>query len=122
MSPPTKFQTTKVPAFSRQSKPMKGAIRNFLKKKVITKIYPGHHTQLGWQINLEKSNIIPSPKGYTTTQKIILPEDKVAKLVNAVEQLRTSSEGTRRGIMSLLGLMSGSIPAVQWGQIHMRAF
>lgn len=85
-------------------------------------------THLGWKINLEKSNRTLSQLatflGYIigmTTQKIILPGDKMAKIISAPEQLRTSKEEMRRAIMSLLGLMSSLIPAVQWGQLHIRA-
>lgn len=85
-------------------------------------------TSLGWKILKQKSNRTPSQQavflGYiidTVAQKIFLPEDKVTKLISATKQLISTSRTMRRNIMVLLGLMSASIPAVQWSQLHIRA-
>ena len=82
---------------------------------------------LGWLVNEEKSQMIPSQEvmylGYRITsveKKIFLPQEKILKLEQAVALLQTNQEISIRQVMRVLGLMSACFPAVPWARFHIR--
>ncbi|XP_040196517.1 uncharacterized protein LOC120929266 [Rana temporaria] len=83
---------------------------------------------LGWLLNLEKSSLIPSQRipylGYTldsTLLRVFLPLEKALKLEKSVSALQGSHQVSIRFLMSTLGLLTSTLPAVQWAGIHFRA-
>lgn len=82
---------------------------------------------LGWKINWEKSNLVPSQiqkfLGMTldsTTARCFLPEEKVVVIQNSVRGIRKNPEVSVRRAMALLGQFTATLPAVEWAQIHSR--
>lgn len=83
--------------------------------------------RLGWMVNLEKSSLEPAQVqtylGFrvdSLAQKLFLPREKVEKVVRAIKRLIGAPVCSRREIVRVLGLMSASIPAVVWAQLHSR--
>ena len=86
-----------------------------------------HLEGLGWILNMEKSNLVPSQViiflGYSIDsiqKKIFLPEEKIVKVQAAVKTVQTNLPVTVRKAMSTLGLLTAAIPAVQWARLHAR--
>lgn len=96
-------------------------LENNLRKSMI------YLQNLGWLINAEKSQMIPSQRvvylGYvldSRLSKIFLTKEKDVKMTQAITSLLRNHSTTIRHGMSVLGLMTSSIPAITWAQIHMR--
>ena len=84
-------------------------------------------SSLGWIINQDKSHLVPSQEvvylGYRISsikRKIFLPEEKIAKLDQAVAQLQSNLLTSVREVMRVLGLMTSCFPAVPWARFHQR--
>ncbi|XP_077340446.1 uncharacterized protein LOC143984042 [Lithobates pipiens] len=84
-------------------------------------------TDLGWLLNLEKSSLIPSQQisylGFlldSTLLRVFLPKEKVQKLDSAVASLQNNQLVSIRVLMSVLGLLTSTLPAVQWAGLHFR--
>lgn len=84
-----------------------------------------HLESLGWIINKEKSNMILSQTikflGYTISsiqERFFLPEEKIEKVQKAVKGTQTNLPILIRTAMCVLGLLTYSIPAVQWARLH----
>lgn len=82
---------------------------------------------LGWQVNWEKSSLIPSQiKQFlgilidSTKQKYFLPQQKVDTISQKILPLLSRPRVSLRVAMSLLGLFTAAIPAVPWAQIRSR--
>lgn len=86
-----------------------------------------HLRGLGWLLNLQKSNLIPSQRvrflGYeidSIEQKIFLPQEKIEKMQLTLITLQSNAEISVRQAMSALGLLTAAIPSVQWARLHSR--
>lgn len=83
--------------------------------------------KLGWQINEDKSVLVPSQVrqflGITVdsrAQKFFLPTSKIEAIKKLIEPLLLDPLTSIRKAMSLLGQMTATIPAVTWAQIRSR--
>ncbi|XP_069829439.1 uncharacterized protein [Dendropsophus ebraccatus] len=86
-------------------------------------------SNLGWEINAEKSNKIPSQHCQflgicldSRSRKSFLPENKISNICKRTQEFLDTPLTTFRKAMSLLGLFSSCIPAVPWAQYHSRVF
>lgn len=87
-----------------------------------------HLSKLGFLINWEKSNLIPSTSqeflGFqfnTRSMKITVPQLKMSKLLTRIKQAkRTEHTRSCRWIASLLGKMTSLIPAIDEALLHLR--
>lgn len=95
--------------------------------EVNLQVTQAHLNGLGWLLNLQKSNLIPSQRvwflGYeidSVKQRILLPQEKVEKMHMALKILQNNTEVSVRQAMSVLGLLTAAIPSVQWARFHAR--
>lgn len=83
--------------------------------------------RLGWQINAGKSSLVPSQvKQFlgieinSVEQKYFLPQQKINAVSQLISTRLAEPKITIRKAMSLLGLLTATIPAVPWAQIRSR--
>lgn len=56
----------------------------------------------------------------TTKARIVLPEDKLCRIVQAAKLARFQCRSSRLALASLQGLMVATIEALHWGRLHSR--
>ncbi|XP_068136523.1 tyrosine-protein kinase RYK isoform X1 [Hyperolius riggenbachi] len=83
--------------------------------------------QAGWIVSKDKSQLTPTQNilflGFiidSVQQRILLPQEKVQKIMSEVEKFNTFQTIKIRQIMQLLGLLSSVAPAIQWALMHTR--
>lgn len=83
---------------------------------------------LGWIVNYKKSDLSPGRSKIflgilldSQIQASFLPAPKQEILMSQVSSFRSAGLVSIRSIMSLLGLLTSTIPAVRWAQAHSRS-
>ena len=86
-------------------------------------------TEMGWLINLQKSQLIPTQEMIylgslfnTKQSSVSLPPQKREAIIQKMIQVRRCSFLTASQCMSLIGTMSACIPLVPWSHWHLRHF
>lgn len=85
-------------------------------------------SSLGWLINLQKSDLEPGQAKIflgilldSNLQTSFLPAEKQMNIQSQISSLIASKTCSIRKVMSILGLLTSSIPAVKWSQAHSRS-
>lgn len=83
--------------------------------------------QLGFTINEEKSQLIPSTRvkflGYifnTLSYTISLPDDKVEKINSKLLLIRDSATPSIQCVAELIGMLTAACPAVTYGSVYVK--
>lgn len=87
-----------------------------------------HLGPLGWIVNLQNTSLNPSKKVQfyqfyqinSIEQKIFLPQEKRDKVLSTVSMLQANQPITVRR-MSPLGVLTSTMPAIQWARLHFRS-
>ena len=83
--------------------------------------------ELGWEVNLHKSSLVPSQSfeylglHFVTDLDLVRPADHLlVKLESKVLELRAQLRITPRNLQEFLGLVNFFTPLVRLGHLHMR--
>lgn len=84
-------------------------------------------SRLGWQINWEKSSLVPSQTKQflgiiidSKKERFFLPQRKIEAIESQIAPLLLEPKTSVRKAMSLLGLLTATFPAVTWAQVNSR--